>query len=119
MVFFEAPHRTGPLLSAMADAFGADRPAAVCRELTKTYEEVRRGPARRARRLGGRGRPRRGDHRRRRCDRPRHPESPIPIACGPRSPALVEEGLRRKDAIAAVARPTAIPKREVYQVVHG
>ena len=44
MVFFEAPHRTGAALSAMAGAFGDDRPAAVCRELTKTYEEVRRGP---------------------------------------------------------------------------
>ncbi len=44
MVFFEAPHRLAVTLAAMAEAFGADRPAAVCRELTKTYEEVRRGP---------------------------------------------------------------------------
>jgi 16S rRNA (cytidine1402-2'-O)-methyltransferase len=44
LVFFEAPHRTAETLAAMADAFGPDRPAAVCRELTKTYEEVRRGP---------------------------------------------------------------------------
>jgi 16S rRNA (cytidine1402-2'-O)-methyltransferase len=43
MVFFEAPHRIEAALRAMADAFGPDRPAAVCRELTKTYEEVRRG----------------------------------------------------------------------------
>jgi 16S rRNA (cytidine1402-2'-O)-methyltransferase len=43
MIFFEAPHRTAATLSAMAEAFGADRPGAVCRELTKTYEEVRRG----------------------------------------------------------------------------
>jgi len=43
MVFFEAPHRLSVTLSAMAEVFGADRPAAVCRELTKTYEEVRRG----------------------------------------------------------------------------
>ena len=42
MVFFEAPHRVGDLLEAMAEAFGAGRPAAVCRELTKTYEEVLR-----------------------------------------------------------------------------
>jgi 16S rRNA (cytidine1402-2'-O)-methyltransferase len=43
IVFFEAPHRLTETLVAMADAFGADRRAAVCRELTKTYEEVRRG----------------------------------------------------------------------------
>jgi 16S rRNA (cytidine1402-2'-O)-methyltransferase len=42
MVFFEAPHRVGDLLEAMVEAFGPDRPAAVCRELTKTYEEVLR-----------------------------------------------------------------------------
>jgi len=43
LVFFEAPHRLGATLSAMAEAFGPDRRAAVCRELTKTYEEVKRG----------------------------------------------------------------------------
>jgi 16S rRNA (cytidine1402-2'-O)-methyltransferase len=43
LVFFEAPHRVAEALAAMAEAFGADRRAAVCRELTKTYEEVRRG----------------------------------------------------------------------------
>src|SRR5215510_10769660 len=43
-VYFEAPHRLAESLAAMADAFGGDRGAAVCRELTKTYEEVKRGP---------------------------------------------------------------------------
>ena len=43
MVFFEAPHRTEATLAAMAEAFGPERAAAVCRELTKTHEEVRRG----------------------------------------------------------------------------
>jgi len=44
MVFFEAPHRLAESLAALSAAFGQDRPAAVCRELTKTFEEVRRGP---------------------------------------------------------------------------
>ena len=44
MVFFEAPHRTEAALAAMVEALGGDRSAAVCRELTKTHEEVRRGP---------------------------------------------------------------------------
>ena len=43
MVFFESVHRLTEALTAMAAAFGPDRPAALCRELTKTYEEVRRG----------------------------------------------------------------------------
>ncbi len=44
MVFFEAPHRLEAFLRDAALALGADRPAAVCRELTKVHEEVRRGP---------------------------------------------------------------------------
>lgn len=43
MVFFEAPHRLADTLEAMVEAFGADRAVAVCREMTKTYEQVVRG----------------------------------------------------------------------------
>src|SRR5262249_61003429 len=43
MVFFEAPRRLARTLADMATAFGPDRRAAVCRELTKTHEEVNRG----------------------------------------------------------------------------
>jgi 16S rRNA (cytidine1402-2'-O)-methyltransferase len=44
MVFYESPHRLADTLADAAVAFGRDRSAAVCRELTKTHEEVRRGP---------------------------------------------------------------------------
>ena len=43
IIFFEAPHR---LLESLQDAvlgIGGERPAAVCREMTKTYEEIVRG----------------------------------------------------------------------------
>jgi len=43
LVFFEAPHRLAAWLAAACTAFGPERPAAVCRELTKVHEEVRRG----------------------------------------------------------------------------
>ncbi len=43
MVFFESPRRLATTLAGVAAAFGPDRPAVVCRELTKTHEEVRRG----------------------------------------------------------------------------
>ena len=80
MVFFEAPHRTEAALAAMAEAWGGDRSAAVCRELTKTHEEVRRGPVAELAAWAGGRRPRRGDDRggrgepgRRRTDRRREP----------------------------------------------
>jgi 16S rRNA (cytidine1402-2'-O)-methyltransferase len=43
LVVFEAPHRLAVALADLADVFGAERRAAVCRELTKTHEEIRRG----------------------------------------------------------------------------
>jgi 16S rRNA (cytidine1402-2'-O)-methyltransferase len=43
LIWYEAPHRLAETLADMADAFGG-RAAAVARELTKRFEEVRRGP---------------------------------------------------------------------------
>ncbi|MCM1297872.1 MAG: 16S rRNA (cytidine(1402)-2'-O)-methyltransferase, partial [Muribaculaceae bacterium] len=42
MIFYEAPHKLRATLDDLADTFGADRPMAVCRELTKLHEEVLR-----------------------------------------------------------------------------
>lgn len=46
LAFYESPHRLAESLATMADALGGERPAAVARELTKTFEEVRRGTLR-------------------------------------------------------------------------
>lgn len=43
LIFFESPHRIGASLATAADVLGASRRAVVCRELTKTFEEFRRG----------------------------------------------------------------------------
>ncbi|ONG47872.1 16S rRNA (cytidine(1402)-2'-O)-methyltransferase [Pseudoroseomonas deserti] len=43
LIFYEAPHRLGDTLAGMAEVLGPERPAAVARELTKRFEEVRRG----------------------------------------------------------------------------
>jgi 16S rRNA (cytidine1402-2'-O)-methyltransferase len=43
LVFYEAPHRLAEALAALAEGLGGDRPAAVAREMTKRFEEVRRG----------------------------------------------------------------------------
>jgi 16S rRNA (cytidine1402-2'-O)-methyltransferase len=117
MVFFEAPHRTGAALSAMAGAFGDDRRAAVCRELTKSYEEVRRGGL--------------GELAEWAADGVRGEVTIVVAGAPPRAAvdtdpaslraavaALEEDGMRRKDAIALVAQQAGLPKREVYQVVH-
>jgi 16S rRNA (cytidine1402-2'-O)-methyltransferase len=43
MVFFESPRRAAATLAELAEAFGPDRRAVACRELTKVHEEIRRG----------------------------------------------------------------------------
>ena len=111
MIFFEAPHRLDATLAAMAEAFGDDRPAAVCRELTKTYEEVRRGGLRAAGRVGRRGRPRRDHHRGRRRRRGgRRPGRP---RCAP-SRSGSPPGERLKDVTADVAAATGLSRKELY-----
>lgn len=44
LIFYEAPHRLADTLKELAGALGGGRPAVLCRELTKKYEEYRRGP---------------------------------------------------------------------------
>ncbi|MDF9878436.1 16S rRNA (cytidine(1402)-2'-O)-methyltransferase [Cellulosimicrobium cellulans] len=112
LVFFEAPHRVAETLAAMAVAFGADRPAAVARELTKTYEEVLRGPlgelAERAseEQLRGEicvvvgGAP---------------PRGPVPLAeLVPGVLARVDGGERLKEVVADVAQDAGVAKRDLY-----
>ena len=43
MVFYESPHRVVKTLTQFAEAFGPDRPVAVCREISKLHEETVRG----------------------------------------------------------------------------
>ena len=45
MVFFEAPHRLKESLENVLEVFGSNRKGAICREMTKTYEETIRGNA--------------------------------------------------------------------------
>lgn len=44
VVFFEAPHRIGATLALLSEVAGPQRPAAICREITKKHEELIRGP---------------------------------------------------------------------------
>lgn len=114
MVFFEAPHRTHAALTALAAAFGDERRAAVCRELTKTYEEIKRGTLAdlalwAAAEVRG--------------------EITLVVEGAPEQPVAIEdvraavaeleaEGLSRRDAIARVAAESGLPKRHVYDEVH-
>jgi 16S rRNA (cytidine1402-2'-O)-methyltransferase len=115
MVFFEAPHRLAAGLAAMAEAFGGDRSAAVCRELTKTYEEVRRGP------LGELATWAAGGVRGEitlvvggAVAQTGHTDpADLAAAVAGREAA----GLPRKQAIADVARERRVPKRVVYDAV--
>ncbi|HZG92414.1 MAG TPA: 16S rRNA (cytidine(1402)-2'-O)-methyltransferase, partial [Pseudonocardia sp.] len=112
VVFFESPHRLAATLSAAVDVLGADRAAAVCRELTKTYEEVLRGPLDELAAWAEEG-PVRGE---------------ITVVLAGAAPATappveslvdavherVADGERLKDAVSAVAGAAGVPKRDLY-----
>ena len=111
MVFFEAPSRIAASLRDMARAFGDDRPAAVCRELTKLHEQVRRGPLVELADWAAEGV--RGE---------------IVVVVGGAAPRrtpfadavthvreLTGSGIRLKEAAAEVAEATGHSRRELYQ----
>ncbi len=111
LVFFEAPHRLAECLAALAEGFG-DRPAAVARELTKRFEEVRRNSL-----------PALAAHYAEHAAR-----GEIVVVVGPAAadaPSGVEEvdarlraalaaGESLRDAAAMVAAATGLPRRQVY-----
>ncbi|SCG43062.1 16S rRNA (cytidine1402-2'-O)-methyltransferase [Micromonospora siamensis] len=119
LVFFEAPHRITGSLADLAAVFGADRPAALCRELTKTYEEIVRRPLGELAEWAERGEPR--------------GEITLVVAGAPATPAERPDddtlraavaareaaGLSRRDAITEVATGYGLRRRDVYTVVHA
>lgn len=112
LIFFESPHRIGASLAAAADIFGADRPASVCRELTKTYEEFRRGAL--------------GDLAAEYADKPVKGEVVLVIGPSTSTPETSQEDidalltrhaetLPAAKAAAEVARQTGISRKVLYQ----
>jgi len=112
LVFYESPRRARAMLEDAAETLGPDRPAALCRELTKRFEEVRRGSL--AELAEGAG------------ETPPRGEVVVVIGQGDSetvSESDVEEELRAalgrmsvKDAADAVARATGAKRRDVYQM---
>lgn len=111
-VFFESPHRLAATLADAAEILGANRAAAVCRELTKPYEEVRRGGL--------------GALAQWAADGVRGEITVVlsgaPLAGPPEVADLLDEviervsaGERLKEAVAAVATAHGVPKRDLYQ----
>jgi 16S rRNA (cytidine1402-2'-O)-methyltransferase len=112
LIFYEAPHRVPESLAAMALAFGEARPAAVARELTKLFEEVRRGEL---------------------CALALHyaehaARGEVVIVVGPAPEEAAVEGaledqlrtalaagLSLRDAAATVAEAMSLPRKQVYQ----
>ncbi len=114
MVFFEAPHRLNETLADFAKVFGSERPAVICRELTKTYEEVVRGNF--AQLIDWANKEILGE---------------ITLVVAGAKPVVVTDpaqwvelvqtrvdlGVSQRDAIADVAKELAVPKRDVYDAV--
>ncbi|MFI2348358.1 16S rRNA (cytidine(1402)-2'-O)-methyltransferase [Streptomyces sp. NPDC019443] len=116
LVYFEAPHRLDDTLAAMAEVFGAERRAAVCRELTKTYEEVKRGGLGELAAWAADGV--RGEITVVVEGAPEAGPGELDAAELVRRVRVREEaGERRKEAIAAVAAEAGLPKREVFDAV--
>jgi len=118
LVFFESRRRLAVTLTQLAGAFGPQRRATVCRELTKTHEEIRRGTLGSLAEWAAVGvlgevtiviagaaeeRPERAD----------------PGLAALDVAQRQAEGMSRKDAIAAASAKFGLPKRAVYDAVVG
>lgn len=112
LVFFESPRRTPALLREVLEILG-DRRVALCRELTKLHEEVRRGTAREV--LDGLGdRGLRGEVVVV-VEGARHEEAADPGALGAEVRRLVDEGMKPRQAARAVAERHGASANELYR----
>ncbi len=111
MVFFESVHRLTECLTAMVQAFGADRPAALCRELTKTHEEVRRCTLGE---LAAGADDVRGEVTVVVAGATGTAVAPDADVLAAEVAELVGTGLSRRDAVDAVAGTHGLPRRTVY-----
>lgn len=110
MVFFESATRLASSLADMATTLGTDRRVAVCRELTKMYEEVRRGTA--AELVAWAEQGVKGEI----CivvEGASAVQLSLPDAVAAVL-ELVQAGVRMKDAATDIARQTGHPGRELY-----
>ena len=109
IVLYEAPHRIERTMTDLADTLGDDRPAAVCRELTKLYEEVLRGT------LGtiDLGTPR-GEYVIVVAGRPDDDTPPDDDTVRAALRAELTAGASKRDAVTTVATALALPKKHVY-----
>ncbi len=111
LILYEAPHRLAEALAALGEGLGAERPAAVARELTKRFEEVRRDS------LGALA-----AHYATEAARgevvvvigPAPPETTSAATLDDRLRAALAAGLSLRDAAATVAEATGLPRRQVY-----
>lgn len=120
MVFFESPHRTAATLAAMAEAFGPERRGAVCRELTKTYEEVARGTlAELVAWAEGQEHGVRGEVTLVLEGATQEQRDHTPDELRELVAEAEADGLSRKDAIARVSAETGVRRQDVYAAAHA
>ena len=118
LIFYEAPHRLLETLKAILDALG-DRPAVLARELTKKFEEFRRGSLSELLAWCG-GTPPRGEfvivvggaEEKQEEKNESSPEDAVTIVR-----ALAEKGMVKKEAMREAAKRTGLSRRDVYQAV--
>ena len=111
MVFFESPNRLASSLEDIASVLGAERRVAVCRELTKLFEEVKRGTAAELAEWAS------GGVKGEICIVIAGAEAveADPATALEQVLALVASGTRLKDASNEVAEATGLSKRDLYQ----
>ena len=112
MVLFEAPHRLAGFLADAADALGADRPAVLCRELTKPWEEIVRGSLAELRDWAAEHA--RGETTIVVAGRPADPDDGLDEALA-RVGERIGAGERLSEAVGRVAAETGVRRRTLYE----